>query len=216
MWLKDILRVANGLSLVAKEALGYVLRQSQGEGGEVGNKLLQSLVKKTIFSATDLTGLTKGKIRPLSVTTTSNNIHNSDDTRGQPGSVGGEPLRRLPQSDSIRHVSCSSDGNEAIITAPANSGGSAGKIPSDLKAEDPTAAAAPPPPPLGAGTNRDGDVVSPTQTQTPPLSGKKPRKPRERRVPSTPFSRALGSVFPLGFMFTLSLPLFLIFSRAPI
>ncbi|XP_071922608.1 protein ABC transporter 1, mitochondrial-like isoform X1 [Coffea arabica] len=192
VWLKDILRVANGLSLVAKEALGDVLRQSQGEGGEVGNKLLQSLVKKTIFSATDLTGLTKGKIRPVSVTTTSNNINNSDDTRGQPGSVGGEPLRRLPQSDSIRHVSCISDDNEALITAPSNSGGSAGKIPSDLKAEDPTAAAAPPPPPLGAGTNRDGDVVSPTQTPTPPLSGKKPRKPRERRVPSTPFSRALG------------------------
>lgn len=194
MWLQDILRVANGLSLVAKEALGDVLRQSQGEGREAGNKLLQSLIKKTIFSATDLTGLTKGKIRPLSVTTASNNIINSDDTKRQPESVGAESLRRLPPSDSITHVSCISADAKAYTTAPSNSGGRAEKIPSDLKAEDPTAAdaAAAAPSPPRVGTNRDRDMVSPTQTQTPPPSGKKPRKPRERRVPSTPFSRALG------------------------
>lgn len=206
-WLKDILRVANGLSLVAKEALGGAVRQSQ-RGGGGGNDLLlllqQSLIKKAILSATNVTGLTKGKIRPLSVTVTSNNIINNDDTAAtatsyaKKGPESVEPPQPLAQSDSIPPVSCVSDGDKALTTAYSRSEDSAERIPLDLTGEDPTASTAADPPPPRVDPNRDGDGDgngdangdgAPIQTQIAPPSV---RKPRERRVPSTPFSRALG------------------------
>jgi hypothetical protein len=60
--LKEVDRLMNGLSLIDKEEL---VKQSQAlEGAKNGD--LQNLIKKAIASATDLSGLTKGKARRIS------------------------------------------------------------------------------------------------------------------------------------------------------
>ncbi|KAL3531573.1 hypothetical protein ACH5RR_010895 [Cinchona calisaya] len=186
VWSKDILRVANGLSLVAKEALGGVVRQSQREGGGGREDLLmQSVIKKTILAATDLTGLTKGKLRQLSSIPISNHNINNDTSPTTPNNPSQIDLEwvddgKLPQSQplflsdpdsySIPSVSCVSDDN--TIPTPSCSDGTI----------------APPFPHVK--TSSDAQSVSPPQN-APPLV-KKPRKPRERRVPSAPLSRAIG------------------------
>lgn len=155
--LKDVLRVANGLSLVAKEALVH-------QGG--GREDLQSLIKKTILSATDLTGLTRGKLRQLSrnsINRTDSNNNTETKTRTEYESKDAvEPLFS-PQSDLHQSVSNDNDNSNSIA-------------------------------PSSPAADRSGDVhtvsVSISGDDTP--SVKRRRKPRERRVPSTSFSRALG------------------------
>lgn len=170
-FLKDIARLADGLSLVAKEAIN-LQRRSDG-----GNNL-QSLIKKTLLSATDLTGLTKGKVREFDKEINTNSNEQSvvyfTDEKPSTSTFTSEP-----------HIESHSEAKEV----------SAAEFHDNV--EPP-----PPPQPQTAGITYEGDskidsisseskaaeVVVPGAT----LQPKRQRKLRERKVPTTSFSRALG------------------------
>ncbi|XP_016459829.1 protein ABC transporter 1, mitochondrial [Nicotiana tabacum] len=189
-YLKDIAKVADGLSLVAKEAVNRQLRSDGGNN-------LQSLLKKTLLSATDLTGLTKGKVRQIDKEINSNSansnkqsvVYFTDDSRPRP-----------PQPDEKPSASSSSTFTSESEIVP--------QIERDLAPTEVSAAEfceyVESPPQAAAGTSCEVDpqkdlsfssesnaaeAVSPT---TPQPVIKRQRKPRERKVPSTSFSRALG------------------------
>ncbi|CAA0830613.1 ABC transporter 1 [Striga hermonthica] len=156
---KDVVRVVDGLSLVAKEGI------SRSKGAP--------LIKIAVLSAADIAGITKGKLRTL----------------------------EKPQTDS--------SGN-----AHTNAGGSSVVYFTDGKPVPDVLAPIPKPPesettPLGHSVDRKPVLDVPSQIDSnrdgsqalvgavgPPISNavkpEKQRKPRERRVPSTPFSRAIG------------------------
>ena len=58
--LKDASRIVNGVSLIAKE---FVKDSQAFEAAKNGD--IQNLIKKAVVSATDLSGLTKGRVRHL-------------------------------------------------------------------------------------------------------------------------------------------------------
>ncbi|KAH0728799.1 hypothetical protein KY284_004664 [Solanum tuberosum] len=174
-FLKDIARVADGLSLVAKEA---IYRQRRSDGGNS----LQSLIKNTLLSATDLTGLTKGKVRKLDKEIDADSAVRSDSNK-----------------ESVVYFT-----DEKTSTSSSSTLTSKPQIESHLEVKEVSAAEIRDnvePPVQAAETTYEGDaqidsisseskaaeVVVPV---TPPL--KRQRKLRERKVPTSSFSRALG------------------------
>lgn len=164
-FLKDIARIADGLSLVAKET---IYRQRRSEGGNS----LQSLIKNTLLSATDLTGLTKGKVRQINadsaVRTDSNKesvVYFTDE----------KPSTSEPQIEPHLEVKEVSEAEIREPPVPVQSAGTTyeGDVQIDSISSESKAAAS--------------EVVAPV---TPQL--KRQRKLRERKVPTTSFSRALG------------------------
>ncbi|KAM1012178.1 hypothetical protein FF1_047304 [Malus domestica] len=175
-WGKDVGRVVKGMSLIAKELANRSPTLQSAKNGD-----LEALIKKAIVSATDLSGLTKGTLsqftnnHPIGT----NDSNSNTNTRGQ---------------DSVVYFT-----HEQV------------------EAE---AAPAPPPPSSAPAAEHEQEEHNQQQLQQPVQqqeehqsttvevldSAKKEnlveqepqpqplqrRKPRERRVPSTPFSRALG------------------------
>ncbi|XP_055817993.1 protein ABC transporter 1, mitochondrial [Solanum dulcamara] len=174
-FLKDVARLADGLSLVAKEAVN---RQRRSDGGNS----LQSLIKKTLLSATDLTGLTKGKVRQFDKEIDANSSVRPDSNK-----------------QSVVYFT-----DEKPSTSSSSTFTSEPQIERHFEPKEVSAAESHDnvePPPQAAGTTYEGDpqidsnsseskaaeVVVPA---TPQL--KRQRKLRERKVPTTSFSRALG------------------------
>ncbi|KAM1668458.1 hypothetical protein TB2_047303 [Malus domestica] len=175
-WGKDVGRVVKGVSLIAKELANRSPTLQSAKNGD-----LEALIKKAIVSATDLSGLTKGTLsqftnnHPIGT----NDSNSNTNTRGQ---------------DSIVYFT-----HEQVEVE---------------------AAPAPPPPSSAPAAEHEQEEHNQQQLQQPVQqqeehqsttvevldSAKKEnlveqepqpkplqrRKPRERRVPSTPFSRALG------------------------
>nr|GMC93600.1 protein ABC transporter 1, mitochondrial [Ipomoea batatas] len=170
MKVNDIARVVNGLSLVAKEA---ARRQPLSDGTD-----LQFLIKTAILSATDLTGLTKGSFRRFQ------DVHPNSKTNSNAVKQSVVHFEdSSPQPDQNR---CSPDSNDIIAQD------------SEVSVSPPLEAAA---------TSTDADPCLSSQKDEPSTQRnfaaggassqgavitRQQRKPRERRVPSTPFSRALG------------------------
>ncbi|CAI9087230.1 OLC1v1021254C4 [Oldenlandia corymbosa var. corymbosa] len=192
MTMKDLLRVANGLSLVAKESLSRL--RPQTEGGAV-----QSLVKKTILSATDLTGLTSGNLRQL-----------SPPPVNQPPFATENKVEEKLQASTLPFSDANTNGNSTTIASSVqtdnNNNGNNIPIISDIQQDNNTngidsiitsstqldynnAASADPSGNVHTLSNT-ADSADANVTASPPVKSR--RKPRERRVPSTPFSRALG------------------------
>ncbi|KAH6777460.1 ABC transporter 1 [Perilla frutescens var. frutescens] len=141
--LKDIARVVDGLSLVAREA--------------IGRRPLDVLIKGALLSATDVAGLTKGNLRTLD---TPPRTHIDDDINNKDNN-----------SSSSVVIFDNHNDDEAPETPLAD------------------AALPPPPPPPPPDPDSNSQTAPSTSSRTPAPLG---RKPRERRVPSTPFSRAIG------------------------
>ncbi|CAN4106548.1 unnamed protein product [Withania somnifera] len=173
-FLKDIAKIADGLSLVAKEAVN---RQRMSDGG----KNLQSLINKTLLSATDLTGLTKGKIRQLDNEIDTNSAVRSDSNK-----------------ETVVYFT-----DENTSTSSSSTFTSEPQIERHLDPKEVSAAefhdnVEPAPPPQAAGIidpqldsiSSEGKAAEAVVQATP--QSKRQRKPRERKVPTTSFSRALG------------------------
>lgn len=160
--LKDIARVVNGLSLVAKEA--------------IGRRSADTLIKGALLSATDAAGLTKGNLRILDTprTHTDNNNNNS---HGDTGSsvVYFDNHNRNNDKDEWPH-----DASETLPT-PAADAAVALPIPSTSNPDSHSQTESYDP---STSTRAPSTVID--------VDGNHRRKPRERRVPSTPFSRAIG------------------------
>lgn len=136
----------NGLSLIAKEAVKRSEVLDNARAGDL-ETLISSAVKKAVVTATDASGLTKGKVREFSIPATSYASDESDVAiTTQQVSENAIELEQVSVPERVQ------DSNAQQSASASESEDSGGNV----------------------------DVVV------------KRRKPRERRVPSTPFSRALG------------------------
>lgn len=165
--LKDIARVVNGLSLVAKEA--------------IAPRRLNALIKGAILSATDVAGLTKGNIRTLDISRAHSDDINYSTNHHAHGDVG----------SSVVYF----DNQNRNYNAKDESPGEASEAPPTPVAD--SALPLPAPSTSNPDSHSHSEIAAPsTSTRAPaPLvdaDGNRRRNPRERRVPSTPFSRAIG------------------------
>ncbi|KAL2325695.1 hypothetical protein Fmac_024753 [Flemingia macrophylla] len=149
---RDLTRLLNGLSLVANE---FAKRAD-----------FENLIKKTLLSATDLSGITRGKLHPFPnpsnhrATTSTSVVFFSDNP---------PPITATTTSSSSPSSSSSSSSSNADDVANSSSH-EASEAHIEEKTEVPTS----------LETAKQGAT---------PL---RKRRPRERKVPATPFSRALG------------------------
>lgn len=169
-------RLLSGISLVAKE---IAKRSKALENGDF-ETLIASTAKKALVSATDLSGLTKGKVREFSPPRPHGSVayfNNSPDLASE--STPAES--QLPIGDNGKESSAS-DGvvtpvsfQDMILEEKRISKEEISDLDRDNKGH------------AGAGEV----AVAPAETVVAPPVVKR-RKPRERRVPSSPFTRALG------------------------
>ncbi|XP_065859921.1 protein ABC transporter 1, mitochondrial [Euphorbia lathyris] len=185
---KDAGRLVNGLSLIAKE-IAKASPALQTAASADFQTLITSSAKKALVSLTDLSGLTSGNVREFSPPRPKESVvffNNSDDV-AQPGPV-------QPLSESIGgndDVSNHSDPAAAVVVEEKVS--EHNQVSSDEFVELEKYAVQR----VCEAREFDdkGDVSGgemTIQVPTPAVSELKRRKLRERRVPSTPFSRALG------------------------
>ncbi|XP_030934934.1 protein ABC transporter 1, mitochondrial [Quercus lobata] len=174
-FLKDASRIVNGVSLIAKE----FAKDSQAfEAAKNGD--LQNLIKKAVVSATDLSGLTKGRVRHLPNPTSSSSSSSKLDSvvyfDTTSDNSSSDPTQHQQKQEGVPSV-IDSDG----ISITNDNNNDNGNVREASVAED-----------LDV---RDGLVKEcephkeDAKMEVVPF---KRRKPRERRVPTTPFSRALG------------------------
>lgn len=156
--------MVNGLSLVAKEAI----RRPSAD----------TLIKGAILSATDAAGLTKGNLRTLEIPRAQTDYSNSDNSRANTGSSVVYFDNHNRDADKDRDVTESD-----ALPMPA----------ADAAVDLPVASTSNP----DSHSQSEFDAPSATSTRAPSAvidvdGHSRRRKPRERKVPSTPFSRAIG------------------------
>lgn len=171
-----------GLSLIGKEVVKR--SQPQNQNGGLGS-LISSSLKKAILSATDLSGLTSGKIRELDNPSPNSNYSKEAEEK------------KLPQRSLHLSSAPPPPPPPSLLSPSADT-----RIEPDSSTYDGDATTniTPPPPQIdGAPDNaaaKDGIMAVANdgvkEEATLDTIANRRRKPRERRVPSTPFSRALG------------------------
>lgn len=196
--MKDLGRLLNGLSLIAKEFAS----------GSPANQDFQTLLRKALVSATDIAGLTRGKVRPISNPKQlhSSVVHFSRSSSELDSSSSSQPQSQQQEQHTVPviHNNVNATSSVPVLVSSADSSGSDGIGHGDL-----VAALSPDSSVSYANANLDVVVALQPPPPSPPPPLTKKRRPRERRVPSTSFSRALG--FPLFSAFTY-VPYFLIYS----
>lgn len=161
----------NGLSLVAKE----IAKRSQAlESAATGDfeALITSTAKKALVSVTDISGLTRGKVREVSTPRPKESVAYFD----RP-----EPSQVQSQSESINDNVVVEEKVFEVNKVSCDKEVSA--LERDGECEDRN---------LEDKSNAGGEQAAAAGATTETAMEAKRRKPRERRVPSTPFSRALG------------------------
>ncbi|KAK1277109.1 hypothetical protein QJS04_geneDACA015763 [Acorus gramineus] len=179
---RDLTRLVNGVSLVVKElATRSPAAASKGDM----ETLLSSSLKRALLSATDLAGLTKGKVREFSVPTPKESVVYFGGSDESPASEcdGPSDLRSSgPSEASVSGCVDGGGGGPAEVLIMEASGGEIEGEGGALVVENETVV-----------QDRSGDLGDSVEKsgggEAAPL---KRRRPRERRVPSTPFGRALG------------------------
>ncbi|KAL6225600.1 hypothetical protein ACLB2K_004449 [Fragaria x ananassa] len=159
---KDIGRLAQGFSLIAKE---FAKRSPTLQSAKNGD--FQALLKNAVVSATDLSGLTKGTLHSQSTHNIPSNPNNADSAANNPDSVVYFTHDEPPPPQRQPEQPLPTPENNAALSA--------------VEVEV-------------IGSSAQQQLEPQTQSQSPEPHPRAPprRKPRERRVPSTPFSRALG------------------------
>ncbi|KAH1081149.1 hypothetical protein J1N35_020910 [Gossypium stocksii] len=177
--LNQVGRLVNGLSLIAKEFAKRSQTIEHAKNGDL-ETLISSSLKNALVSATDLTGLTKGKIREFSKPRPKDSVvyfNSTNDGRG-------EDIVNCSSND-IARASLTNDETVDSDKGVSNNGQT---IPQERIVND------------GLETECEsisdnkrhvdgGEVVKTAAEATVPM---KRRRPRERKVPATTFSRAFG------------------------
>ncbi|OMO64159.1 hypothetical protein CCACVL1_22005 [Corchorus capsularis] len=177
--LNQLGRLVNGLSLVAKEIVKRSQTINSAKNGDL-ETLIGSSLKTALVSATDLTGLTKGKVREFSSPSPKesvvyfngkndgdgeDSVNSSLNDAASAGPIVDEPI------NSDKGVSSS---DQLVLNDKVFNDGLEGERESNLDNK----------------RDVDGGEVAGTVAEAPVVI--KRRRPRERKVPSTPFSRAFG------------------------
>lgn len=172
---RDATRLVSGVSLVAKELLqrSHLLDISRIHNFQT---LLSTPLKKLVVSLTDISGLTRGKVHQFSTA----DPPNRDSVAYFSHPIQSTHLHSTEISDlGVAHnQTCVSDSSPLSQNEDKENNLVIGTEP--INASSPTFSGA-----------EAGEAPSGRVEVTPP---RKRRTPRERRVPSTPFSRALGFV----------------------
>ncbi|CAN8248126.1 unnamed protein product [Cochlearia groenlandica] len=181
---KQLNRVINGLSLVAKEICNQSPELQRARNGDLEG-FITSSGKKALVAATDLVGLTSGKLRELSIRRTKEPsvVYFDDDGDNKDGLSGVETEIR---SVSVEPSSVVSEEivdskiltSESIVDAKISNREAEIKV--SVKEEEGE----------NSGVGAAGSIP-------PEIAPVKRRRPRERKVPSTPIARAYG-FFNLG------------------
>lgn len=187
--LKDLSRLFNGLSLIAKE---FVKRSPPLESARTGD--FENLVKKALLSATDLSGLTKGKVRQFSNPQSSDSKLASDSVVyfTDPSDASTTNIDYAGKFSSEENVVVDDVGTRSQVkneasdaTVDANVSSTPESVDEDTRySEGKENEAQSSVETVNVDEGTRGEVVT-----APPL---RRRRPRERKVPSTSFSRALG------------------------
>ncbi|KFK30750.1 hypothetical protein AALP_AA6G022000 [Arabis alpina] len=177
-WSKSFTRLVNGVSLVAKEIYHQSPELQRARNGDLEG-LITSSGKKALVAATDLVGLTSGKLRELSIRRSKEPSVVYFDDKVNGGDVADSSVASEIGSVSIKPSCVGSDGTvsnfvdskilRSEISEEANR-----EVEAKVEIIEVIADASP-------------EVVAPV----------KRRRPRERKVPSTPMARAYG-FFNLG------------------
>ena len=176
---KELGRIVDGLSLISKE----VVKCSRSQNGDL-QSLITSSLKKAILVATDLSGLTTGEVREFSAPP-------------PPPSPPTCSSNNSKATTSVVYFEAAVEENQPQTPSPLQPSPS----PSNVGGKEVPFPEIPSPLPSNVGCDvKDGllafeanvalDKEEPAPSHPPPKIRK--RRPRERRVPSTPFSRALG------------------------
>ncbi|TYI00244.1 hypothetical protein ES332_A11G119700v1 [Gossypium tomentosum] len=172
-------RLVNGLSLIAREVAKRSQTIEHAKNGDL-ETLISSSLKNALLSATDLTGLTEGKVREFSKPRPKDSVVYFNSTNDG----GGKDVVNYSSND-IARASLTSDEKVDSDKGVSNNGQT---IPQERLVND------------GLETECEstsdnkryvdgGEVVKTAAEATVPV---KRRRPRERKVPSTTFSRAFG------------------------
>lgn len=179
--IRDLNRLATGLTLIAKELITRSETATATRNGE-----FRALVKQTLVAATDLTGLTKGKVREF----------NHD-----PNSISSSSEKENGRSGSVVYFDNESPEIEGLVSGPGEGAAETqlGRVVEDeaLRADLSTQ--------FDELSTRNASLIDAgVAVKEPELEPEprrhveagvapfKRRRPRERKVPSTPFTRALG------------------------
>lgn len=172
---KQLSRLANGLSLVAKEIYHQSPELQRARNGD-----LEALGKKALVAATDLVGLTSGKLRNLSNRRRSKEpsvvFFDEGDSKDNGSEVPVTPEVVVAKPSSVESIA-----DSKIVRSESVDGARVMNRDGEIKVEE------------GENVGVRAEVASsPSEVVT-----VKRRRPRERKVPSTPMARAYG-FFNLG------------------
>ncbi|XP_010456133.1 PREDICTED: protein ABC transporter 1, mitochondrial [Camelina sativa] len=181
-WSKSLTRLVNGVSLVAKEIINQSPELRRARNGDLEG-LITSSGKKALVAATDLVGLTSGKLRELSIRRSNEkepSVVYFDEESNKAGVVVVTPEIRSDSTEPM--VVDSRDLRSEFIDEAKNSNREeeikvSGEVIGVRDAESSAVASTPSVEVVGAPVKR--------------------RRLRERKVPSTPIARAYG-FFNLG------------------
>ncbi|KAK9076524.1 hypothetical protein SSX86_004858 [Deinandra increscens subsp. villosa] len=187
--MKDVGKLVNGLSLVAKEAV----RRSNLDKPD-----LQSLIRRAVLSVTDISGLTEGEVRNFT-RPKANADSEISDNHSSVVYFGGTPSVSSPDgvpspSPSDRSIR-TEDSPEILYNSGNVDAGARISHSGDGEPESFQTTVITPPVALeGGDTAAVAEEIAVPLNDPPPEAPPlvKPRIRRERKVPSTPFSRVLG------------------------
>ncbi|KHN14242.1 protein ABC transporter 1, mitochondrial [Glycine soja] len=168
---RDLTRLFNGFSLIANQFAKRSLPNSTTSD-------FQTLIKKALVSATDLSGITKGKVRHFPDTPPSSTATRRHDAAASSSVVFFSD--DIPSSQS--HSTPTTTTTVTNIDDVAKSSSDANHDAKEEKSEVVTSAE--------TVNQVESEEVAPALAPSPPPLRK--RRPRERKVPATPFSRAIG------------------------
>lgn len=171
---KQLSRLVNGLSLVAKEICNQSPELQRARNGDLEG-LITSSGKKALVAATDLVGLTSGKLRDLSKRrSTEPSVVYFDDEDNK-----GTVVVTTPEVRSA-NIEPSCVESEKIVDSKILSSEINDEAKNSNREDEK----------IGTRDTELGEVVSsPSEVVVAPV---KRRRPRERKVPSTPIARAYG------------------------
>ncbi|XP_038976749.1 LOW QUALITY PROTEIN: protein ABC transporter 1, mitochondrial-like [Phoenix dactylifera] len=175
--LQDLRRLLRGVSLVALEAARRSPALEAARAGDL-ETLISRTLKSAVVSGTDIAGLTRGRPHRVSAPRTKESIVYFYDQVSEKAGAGSEP-----QQDGSREAPAVGI-EEKVITLEDSKDA---KVGGELRDLDGTCEQKDQILDTSRGRN-DGDGGE-NNVAVAPL---KRRRPRERRVPSTPFSRAFG------------------------
>ncbi|XWS31921.1 hypothetical protein CRYUN_Cryun23aG0117200 [Craigia yunnanensis] len=179
--LSQLGRLVNGLSLIAKEIAKRSQTIESAKNGDL-ETLIASSVKNALVSATDLAGLTKGKVREFSKPLPNESVvyFNSNNDGGQ-ANVNSSSNDVAPASPNLDEpINCDKgviSNDQPVLEEKVVNDGLERECESNLD------------------NKREVDGGEAVKTAAEAPVAVKRRRPRERKVPATPFSRAFGAFY---------------------